>query len=188
MERTNPLKKSSTYDLVLIAIFTALTMVATVIIVIPFPSSTGYLNFGDALVFLSGLLLGPWGGFVSGGVGSALADVVLGYTHFAPITLIVKGLEGFTVGYITQQSRFKSHLTFRDLLGLICAALVMLSGYLIAEIPLVGLGFAIAELVSVNLLQVTVGIIIVSIIGPRLRAYINDVNNAAEISDFVGAE
>lgn len=174
METAIPARQQQTIFLVLTAIFTSLTTVATVSIIIPFPTSTGYLNFGDVLVMLSGLLLGPFGGFFAGGIGSALADVISGYVHFAPITFLVKGLEGMTVGYISMQTRNESRLTSRDVIGLIFGSLVMLSGYLIAEIPLVGLESAIAELVSVNLLQVTVGSIIVMVIGPRMRAFLRN--------------
>ena len=88
--------------LALTIVFTALTTVATLLLVIPFPATSGYFNLGDSLVMISGLLLGPLGGFVAGGVGSALADMV-GYPHFAPITFIVKGCEGLVVGLFSQQ-------------------------------------------------------------------------------------
>lgn len=161
----------SVFFLVLTAIMTALTTVATVIIVVPFPTSSGYLNFGDALVLLSGMLLGPFGGFFAGGVGSAAADVTLGYTHFAPITLIVKGLEGLVIGFFSYRARKISHLGIQDVIGLVLASLAMLTGYLLAEIPLVGLEAALAELLTVNLIQVTVGSIIAALIGPKLREF-----------------
>ncbi len=53
------------------------------------------------MVMLSGLFLGPVGGFFAGGVGSAIADVAGGYTFYAPITLIAKGLEGMAVGMLS---------------------------------------------------------------------------------------
>ena len=35
---------------------------------------------------------------MAGGVGSALADLLGGYSHWAPFTLLIKGLEGLLVG------------------------------------------------------------------------------------------
>lgn len=52
----------------------------------------GFVNLGDCFVLLSGWLLGPWWGGAAGGIGSMLADLLLGYGHYAPGTLIIKGL------------------------------------------------------------------------------------------------
>ena len=32
---------------------------------------------------------------IAGGIGSALADILTGYSHWAIFTLIIKGLEGY---------------------------------------------------------------------------------------------
>ncbi|MHA2034414.1 MAG: ECF transporter S component [Candidatus Thorarchaeota archaeon] len=164
-----------TLYLVLLAIMTALTTVATVIIAIPFPTSSGYLNFGDVLVMTSGLLLGPVGGFVAGGVGSMMGDIALGYVHFAPITFIVKGTEGLLVGVGTLRSRGSGKLRLGDVIGIILGAIVMMLGYYLAEIPMVGQPAALAELISLNSIQVTVGGVVTALIGPRIREYLAEV-------------
>ena len=52
----------------------------------------GYLNFGDVLVMGMGFVLGlPYA--LLGGVGAALADLLLGYGQYAIFTLIIKGIE-----------------------------------------------------------------------------------------------
>ena len=38
------------------------------------------------------LAAGPWYGFAAGGIGSMLADIFLGYAHYAPGTLVIKGV------------------------------------------------------------------------------------------------
>ncbi|NHJ14137.1 MAG: ECF transporter S component [Candidatus Thorarchaeota archaeon] len=159
---------------------TGLTTVATIIIAIPFPTSTGFLNFGDALVMLSGMLLGPAGGFLAGGIGSAMGDVALGYTHFAPITLVVKGSEGLIVGLFSTRVRGSKKLTLWDVVGLILSSLVMMCGYFLAEIPLVGYEAALAELLTLNWIQVTVGSIIAAIVGPTARGFLQDFLYAPE--------
>ena len=77
--------------LVLAALLAALVCVATMVVQIPSPMQ-GYVNLGDCFVLLSGWLLGPWYGFAAGGIGSMLADLFLGYAHYAPGTLVIKGL------------------------------------------------------------------------------------------------
>ena len=68
--------------LVLAALLAALVCVATMVVQIPSPMQ-GYVNLGDCFVLLSGWLLGPWYGFAAGGIGSMLADLFLGYAHYA---------------------------------------------------------------------------------------------------------
>ncbi len=64
------------------------------------PTGVGaYINFGDIIIFISSSLLGPLGGFICGGVGSALADIIY-VPMFAPLTFIVKGIEGLLCGSI----------------------------------------------------------------------------------------
>ena len=54
-----------------LAVFTALTFVATVAITIPMVSTSGgYINFGDTIIFVASAILGPIGGLVAGGIGS----------------------------------------------------------------------------------------------------------------------
>ena len=71
-------------------LLTALVCAATMVIRIPTPNG-GYVNIGDALVLLSGWMLGPVYGFFAAGVGSALADLLWGYGAYVPGTLIIKG-------------------------------------------------------------------------------------------------
>jgi uncharacterized membrane protein len=167
-----PKTRSVTIYVVLSAVLAALTTVATIIIAIPFPTSTGFLNFGDTLVMLSGLLLGPTGGFFAGGIGSALGDIALGYFHFAPITLVVKGCEGLVVGIFSVKVKEASQLTKWDIAGLILASIVMMTGYFIAEIPLVGFEAALAELLTLNWIQVAAGSIVTATVGPPIRNFL----------------
>ncbi|MBR7188906.1 MAG: ECF transporter S component, partial [Clostridia bacterium] len=57
------MKPSSTFRIVLVALFAALTCVATMFLRIPSPTG-GYLNLGDGIALLSAFLLGPWLGGV----------------------------------------------------------------------------------------------------------------------------
>ncbi len=176
----------------LLVVLTALTTIATIIIAIPFPTSTGFLNFGDALVMLSGLLLGPLGGFIAGGFGSAMGDVALGYIHFAPITFLVKGCEGMIVGVASRKAGMANRLTEMDVVGLIAASLVMMLGYFIAEIFLflffgysflAALWTAAMELIALNWIQVAVGSLITAIAGPVIRGFLRDYIYEAETTD-----
>jgi uncharacterized membrane protein len=139
-------------DIALTAVMTAATAAVTMVISIPFPPTRGYLNLGDVMVMLSGLLFGAQIGGFAGGVGSAISDALLGYGYFAPLTLFIKGIEGFLTGLIGNSKRFSMKIA-----GVTAGAIAMLVGYFSVETPLYGVGPAFAELSLVNSIQVTVG-------------------------------
>lgn len=88
----------------------------------PTPPS-GYIHPGDALVILSGILLGPiFGGFAAG-FGSMLADIFSGYIVYAIPTLIIKGCSAMIAGYTYHilKKKFNCNQMIACLLaGLLC--------------------------------------------------------------------
>ncbi|MHA1960870.1 MAG: ECF transporter S component [Candidatus Thorarchaeota archaeon] len=158
----------------LLAMMLALTTVGTVVFLIPFIPTQGYFNLGDAFVMLSGMLLGPVGGFIAGGAGSAMADVALAFAYFAPITFVVKGCEGLFVGLISRRSWNQDRVNMWDVLAVAVGALVMLTGYFLAEVFLYGFEAALAELIFVNSIQVSVGAIVTLLVGPTVRGFLRE--------------
>jgi len=176
MEYFRPSGKNSAVNLALLAIMTALTTIMTFVIRIPYPGTSGYFNLGDSMVMLAGLLLGPVGGFFAGGVGSAIADVVGGFPHWALPTLIIKGFEGMAVGYLSSRAREHIKLDKRDVIAVFVGAIIMLTGYFIAQMFLINIVVAIGELVTVNLAQVVIGGTVTLMIGPTIRSYLRTIN------------
>ena len=88
----NTTTNSKLKKIVLTALFAALSCVATMSIKLPTPGTGGYIHPGDAMVILSGVVLGPWWGLLAGGIGSAMADLLGGYFVYVPITFAIKGL------------------------------------------------------------------------------------------------
>lgn len=176
MEYFRPSGINSAINVALLGIMTALATIMTIVIQIPYPGTSGYFNFGDTMVMLGGLLLGPVGGFVAGGFGSALADVATGYTFYAPITFIVKGLEGMAVGYLGSKARDNVKVNGRDILAVIVGSIIMLTGYFIAQVLLFDIVVAIGELVTINLAQVAIGAVVTLLIGPTIRSYLRTIN------------
>ncbi len=130
-----------------------MTTAVTMTVAIPFPPTRGFFNLGDSIVFFSAFVFGWRAGLICGGIGSAAADVLLGYVFFSPITLISKGTEGLVSGLV---SRFVSRASLGKLMGVGAGGLCMITGYFLGEWVLFGLGPAIAE-IPVNIAQVTVG-------------------------------
>jgi uncharacterized membrane protein len=142
---------------------------------IPVPRTGGYINMGDAVIYVTALLFGRTYGAVAGGVGSALADFLGGYAVFAPFTLVIKGLEGLIVGAIG--ARVSAGRTGRPSLdaavavAAICVGgVAMVGGYFISEAYLLHLGVgAAASEVPGNIAQVLGGLVVALIIVPSLR-------------------
>jgi uncharacterized membrane protein len=151
---------NNAFSISIVSIFAALTCIITMTILIPIPATGGYINIGDVAVMLSGLIFGPIVGFLSGGIGSALADILLGFPIWAPATLIIKGLEGFIVGLISNPRIIKNWRSIYDITATIIGGSVMVSGYFIVEAFIfnLGIGTALGELPG-NLFQFGFGAI-----------------------------
>jgi len=105
-------------DLSIVAMFTGVVCVATVILKMDIPATHGFFNVGDSMVYVTALLFGSAIGGVAGGLGSSLADILLGFPFYAPGTLVVKGVEGLIVGYLGHKVRPKIETSVKwDALG-----------------------------------------------------------------------
>ena len=124
--------------LVLAALLAALVCVATMVVQIPSPVQ-GYVNLGDCFVLLSGWLLGPWYGFAAGGIGSMLADIFLGYAHYAPGTLVIKG--GVALVAALMYEKMGRTATSR-IAGGVVSEIIMVLGYFGYASLLLGKGLA----------------------------------------------
>lgn len=151
------MKKTTTKEITLYGLLIALTTVATMLIQVPIPATKGYVNFGDGILIMAGLLLGKRAGFLAGGVGSALADLLLGYTWFAPITLVVKGFEGFLAGWLFHEKKIPA------VVSAAIGGLFMVGGYFAAEVFMYGAPAAAVSLIP-NGMQAFAGVVISNVL------------------------
>lgn len=158
--------KQDTKKLVMSALFAALVCVATMIIKIPIPGGMGYIHPGDAIVILSGMMLGPAYGFFAAGIGSALADLMSGYSFYAPATFVIKGLVALCGAYVYRKMIQKSKVMSILLCGLI-DVLFVVAGYFGYETLLYGIPVAVVS-VAANLIQGGSGIVLTFILYPIL--------------------
>lgn len=161
-----------TRNLVITALMTAMTCIATMIVKIPSPTG-GYIHLGDGLVLLSGILLGPiWGGLAAG-LGSMLADILSSYAIYAPGTFVIKALAAVAGSFVfhafskaTISVRTKS--LFVVIAGIIGGIVVTL-GYFIFESTFMGMGVGPSLLnVPFNIVQNLFGIIVSTFLFPVL--------------------
>jgi len=151
------MKTDSVRRLVLNGLMIALVLVATYFTRIPTPLPGGYFNLGDSIILLAGVFLGPLGGTIAGAAGSCLADLASGAFLFAPVTFVVKGIEGLVAGLLTNEYRNTAMNVSSDeagkatqgrkhhskkialALAMIISSIIMISGYFLAEAFLLGL-------------------------------------------------
>ena len=160
---------SNLKKIVTTALFAALACVATMSIRIPTPGTSGYIHPGDAIVILVGVFLGPGWGFLAGGIGSAMADLLGGYFVYVPITFVIKGLISLISGLIYQKlgTTSKSRYTAVILGGVVDIVLVA-GGYFLCEAVFL-YGFAAsAASIPANIIQGVGGLVISCILYPIL--------------------
>ena len=132
---------------------------------IPLPSGYGYVNLGDAGVFLCACLLPGGLGALAAGVGAALADLILGWAMYAPVTLLIKGLTALLAGLALRRAK-KAGLP----LSLLCCLLVPL-GYFLYETILLTAPVAAVNVLP-NALQAAIGAVLGTFVSKQLKAII----------------
>lgn len=162
----------NTNTLVKYAVLMALTVVMTMVIQIPAPAAGGYLNLGDMVIFFTAFMMGSKAAFVVGGLGSALADILLGWGAYAPITLVAKGLEGFIAGKLFETELGKRFIFIPAMVG----GSVMAFCYYIAEIFMYGAHGALINL-PMNLLQGLIGALAGSLVYTLIKSRVKTASN-----------
>lgn len=126
--------------LVIAALLTAMTCIATMIIKIPTPT-LGYIHLGDSFVLLCGFILGPLPGALAAGIGSMFSDIFSGYASWAPATFIIKALTAGIAGLLFHKlspvfSRKNVLIIFSGIIG----EIIMVFGYFAYEAVLAAFG------------------------------------------------
>ncbi len=148
--------------IIISALFAALTFCATFVIKLPTPTG-GYVHLGDSIVLLSGWLLGPVWGALAAAVGSALSDLLGGYSTYVLPTFIIKGFVAL-IAWGTYSLLSKKNLVFTVISGVL-GGIVTVVGYYLVEAIFLGYGF-VGALVGIipNVVQAFFGAVCAMII------------------------
>lgn len=160
--------KLSTRDIAITAMSMVLVFVFTFAINIrlPIAANGGLVHLGNVPLFLAAILFGKRTGMIAGGVGMALFDLLSGWTLWAPFTLVIVGLMGWTVGAVTEKKK-----TFpRYILALALACLIKIAGYYAAEAIIYSNWLIPLSSIPGNLVQIGVAAAITLIVVEPLRA------------------
>ena len=166
-----PGTRGQIYDLMLTGLMAAIVMAATSFFRIPVIATNGYIHLGDAMVFLSVLILGRRNGTIAAASGSALADLLGGYAHWVPWTFIIKGLMAFICGTIilSGKDKEKNVSAFRSAAAMAAGALVMMAGYFIVQRFMYGTWAAPLAALPGNIAQGAAGVMIAEILSEAIK-------------------
>lgn len=124
------MKKINTVAIVRCALMTAVVAVCTML---GFSVGTGFVNFGDTMIFVTAYLLGPIPAMVAGGVGSLIADSIV-YPLTMWFTLFIKGIEGLVAGlmfkFVAGKKPYRTPVKITlGVVSMIVGGIFMVGGY-----------------------------------------------------------
>lgn len=165
---------SKTQKMVLAALMMGIIMVSILFIRIPIPFTQGYVHPGDAMIFLSVLILGYKYGAVASALGGMLGDLIGGFAMWAPWTFVIKGVMAYLMGVIVAAASKNGELSGGkraavEIAGMVVAGAFMVAGYYVAEGVMYGNWVTAALGVPWNIGQAVAGAIIAVIISQLLR-------------------
>lgn len=160
---------NQTRQLVYAALGIALVFICTVFVNVRLPvaANGGLIHLGNVPLFIIAILYGRWLGALAGGIGMALFDVVGGWFLWAPFTLIIVGLMGYTVGAICE----KNQTLTAYVLALVVACIIKVVGYYGAEAIIYGNWLIPMTSIPGNLVQIGVASVIVLPVVLKLRKH-----------------
>jgi len=166
-------------------VMAALTLLATAMIHLPVSITNGYIHLGDGLVLSCGVVLGKKYGALAAGIGSALADIFLGYAAWALPTFIIKALMAYIIGYAFEQlterqTPISGNFAFisRWTVALLASGTVLIVLYYFTSGLMYGNWIAPLSAIPMNLVQFGFGIAIVTALLPvttRFRGQLDSV-------------
>ena len=135
---------------------------------LPIAANGGLIHLGNVPLFIIAILYGRRLGALAGGLGMALFDVVGGWLLWAPFTLVIVGLMGYSVGAICENRRS----TAAYAVALTVACLIKVVGYYAAEGLIYGNWLAPLTSIPGNLVQIGVASGLVLPVVGKLRKHV----------------
>ncbi|MCI8549800.1 MAG: ECF transporter S component [Lachnospiraceae bacterium] len=169
MEQTKTQKseKSTVLFLTVTALFIALTYLFTAFINVrlPIAANGGLIHLGNVPLFIGAILFGRKTGMLAGGIGMGLFDLLSGWTLWAPFTLVIVGIMGYTVGKMTEKENHQNYFWYTASIAAACV--IKVAGYYAAEAIIYGNLLSPATSIPGNLVQIGVAaVIVLTVIGP----------------------
>ena len=139
---TNTRKK--TLQLSIFALYMAIICIVTMFTKIPIP--LGYAHIGDSIILTFALFYGGKKGFIVGGIGSAMSDLLSGFPQWIIPTFIIKGIMAVIMASIARKKDGSYQIiSIRTFIGAVVSMLFMVCGYVCTGIFMEGFAAGIAS-------------------------------------------
>ncbi len=127
------------------------------------PSFNGYTHVGDGFLYLAASILPTGYAAAAGAIGAGLADILSGYSMWAPATLIIKAL---TACFFTWKA--PTFLCKHNYLAILPSFLLCAGGYYLYESVLTGNFIAPAAGITGYITQVVLSSVVYILLGKAL--------------------
>lgn len=176
-------RKFTMRQMTLIGLMAAAVYVASAFLQIPIPTAIDNtrLHMGNVMCLLSGLLLGPWLGGLSAGIGSMFFDLTNpAYIASAPFTFLFKFLMAWVCGKIASLSGPRRSIRF--LTGGLCGSVLYVILYLsksfaehyfVLKLPMEAVLLTLSQKAIVSGVNAVVAVCVAVPLGLSLRPVIN---------------
>lgn len=168
----------NTKDIIFIGMLAAICAIATTLKV-PLPTGA-MVHLGTAAIFIIAIAFGGVYAGLSGAIGSAFFDLLMGFSPYTLWSFVIKGGAGFIAGSVAkgmwpENGYYNSPRGWlkKAVLGCILASCWTLGGYILAWWQVLGsLTVALAN-IPASLLTSGVGMIVAFLLSPKIRKLAN---------------
>lgn len=170
------MKKKRTFsikDMIYIGMLAAMCVIATSL-KIPLPTGS-MVHLGTAFIFTSAIVFGGVYAGLAAAVGSALFDLMMGFSPYTLWSFIIKGGAGFIAGIIAKglwpdaQAGNERPGLWRAAAGCIVAAGWTLAGYMIAWRIVTGSLIVAVNNIPASLMTSGIGMVVALLLSPKVR-------------------
>lgn len=163
-------RKFTTRDMVFAGVLASICTVATTIKI---PLGVGAMvHLGTAAIFTTAIVFGGVYAGLAGAIGSALFDLIMGFSPYTLWSFFIKGGAGLIAGTVAKglwPVPPQSGWLLRALFGCVLAAAWTLGGYILAWWQVTGsLAVAMGN-IPASLLTSVAGLVVALILSPKLR-------------------
>ncbi len=143
------------------AIFTAIIIIATVVLKFSTGMGEGYIHLGDSVIYLAACLLPLPYCLIAGALGGALADIISGFAIWSIPTMIIKMLNVLPFAIVCRKYKLNKILCKQTVFITILSGCITIGGYFIAECILYSVASATLSLLGNTIQAVASGIIFI---------------------------
>lgn len=157
-------QRKSSINLCITGLLAAMiTLMTAFILHIPYGANGGYIHIGDALIYISAVILPKPYAIAAAVIGGGLADLLTAPMWF-PATVIIKPL--LVLAFTSNSSKLFCH---RNCIAPVIAAVISISGYYLAEGLLFGSFITPLASISGNVIQAIGSAVIFFVLAPVFK-------------------